>query len=224
MKFRFTRQFAALLVGHLLIAAAISANELSEHRLTATIKNTASLNLLVPAQLDDWQQQPLQQNRAVITAGPYTQLVERVYSNPKGYQIMVSIAYGSKQIGDEIQAHRPEYCYRSQGFQIMNSRDRTLTVNQQKIPVRDLTAVRQNRVESISYLLTIGNETVLPGFSRKMAQIRQSITGNIPDGMVIRISSTNIPESEIASVHNAFFSFLLPYLNVGTTTTDKEVL
>lgn len=222
MKCRMTPQVMALLVGHLLVAAAIGANELSEHRLTFESRPERNIRQAVPEQLQEWKQQALSSNRAVVTAGPYSQLVERVYINPKGYQIMLSIAYGSKQIGDELQAHRPEYCYRAQGFQITNAQDRHLTIHEQQIPIRDLMAIRQNRVESISYLLTIGHETVLPGFSRKLAQVRQSITGSIPDGMVIRVSSINIPNAEITAVHNEFITTLLPYLNIGETR--KELL
>ncbi len=214
--------FSALLISLCMILAAFMAQKLNEYRLTVNTVHEQKIATAIPSMLNHWQQLDFVNIKSVITAGPYSQLVERIYQNTQGYQIMLSVAYGSKQIGDDIQAHRPEYCYRAQGFSVTPSQDRKLDYQNSQLAVRDFQAIRQNRTESITYLLTIGNEIVLPGFSRKFAQIKQSLSGGIPDGMVIRVSSVNIPPEKVMTMHNEFLTSLFPHLNIGQP--PKELL
>lgn len=44
-------------------------------------------------------------------------------------------------------------------------------------------------IEPVTYWMTVGDLLALPWLSRKIAQIRYGLQGQIPDGMLVRISS-----------------------------------
>ena len=52
----------------------------------------------------------------------YGQILNRVYVDPDGHRIMLSIAYGADQADDDVQLHYPEVCYPAQGFRVTNNR------------------------------------------------------------------------------------------------------
>lgn len=119
----------------------------------------------------------------------YNQTLSRTYIDDSGASVMLSIAYGGDQSNDATQVHRPEFCYVAQGFQLIASDAAALLVAQQTIPVRRLLAVAGLRSEPITYWVTIGDKATLPGFDRKLLQLRYGLTGAVPDGMLVRVSS-----------------------------------
>lgn len=161
------------------------------------------LETIVPKQFADWAIDP----RVVpISVSPdvqekldaiYDQTLSRTYINGQGQQIMLSIAYGGDQSGDKSQVHRPEFCYASQGFQLNNKFESQITLEQTTLPVRRLTATQAGRIEPITYWITVGDQVTLPGIGRKLIQMRYGITGQVPDGMLVRVSSLD-PDSEKA--------------------------
>jgi len=102
---------------------------------------------------------------------------------------MLSIAYGGKQLGNELQAHRPEYCYKAQGFNIVETSDALIPGPYAELPVRRIVARHNSRIEPVTYWMTVGEVVVRPGMGRKLAQLRYGLQGVIPDGMLIRVSS-----------------------------------
>lgn len=119
----------------------------------------------------------------------YSQLLARTYVNGQGERIMLSIAYGADQSGDGSQVHRPEFCYTAQGFQVMANNVGNLVTQYGTLPVRRLLAVQGRRNEPITYWVTVGDKATLPGLSRKVEQLAYGLTGKIPDGMLVRVSS-----------------------------------
>jgi EpsI family protein len=145
----------------------------------------------VPAHFADWRRSeslvPI--NPANKNAAPGNQTLSRSYINNQGDQVMLSISYGRNQIRRNLQLHRPEYCYTAQGFTVSLKEDAHLSLRSGTIPVRRLLAKRTGRLEPITYWITVGDKTLLPGFEQKLTQWRYALNGTIPDGMLFRVSS-----------------------------------
>lgn len=191
-----------ILIGFLMIFASASAEYLKP---TARMANSAPswhLEKIVPRQFGDWKMapQPMDVINPEATAYEnqlYGQILTRNYLDTHGTIIMLTIAYGGFQ-SKQLQVHHPEACYTAHGFQILNGHQDTLTTKFGSLPVKRLFAVRENRKEPITYWIRVGNEAVV-GMNVKLAQLRYSLTGEVPDGMLVRISSIN-PETKSAYV------------------------
>ena len=118
----------------------------------------------------------------------YSQVLTRIYVDRQGYRIMLSMAYGDDQRGG-LQAHRPEVCYPAQGFRIGTIEDGALPTAFGAIEVRRLTTSLGPRKEPVTYWLTVGDQVVKSAFDRRLAEIRLGLTGQIPDGLLFRVSS-----------------------------------
>ena len=55
--------------------------------------------------------------------------------------------------------------------------------------MRRLLAVQGSPNEPITYWITIDDKIALPGLQRKILQLRNGLTGKVPDGMLVRVSS-----------------------------------
>ena len=197
-----------------LLAAVLGANALTPVNSLATKRQVPDLNAGIPEKLGDW----TMENQALlqlISPGLqasvdriYSQTVNRIYVNGKGERIMLAVAYGADQSGGELQVHRPEYCYKAQGFSLADAADGRISTASGEMPVRRLVARLGSRVEPITYWMTVGNETVLPGIRRKLAQLRYGLRGQIADGMLIRISSLGGDADKAFRLHEAFVADL----------------
>lgn len=126
----------------------------------------------------------------------YAQTLSRVYVNERGQRIMLSVAYGGDQ-SDATRAHRPDVCYPAQGFQIESSRDASVPLPAGPLPVRQMIARLGSRVEPVSFWFAVGSELATSGQQQKLAQLRYGLKGQIPDGMLVRVSSID-PDAEAA--------------------------
>lgn len=122
-------------------------------------------------------------------ASTYDQTLSRTYIDAQGYRIMLSVAYGGNQSSDSTQVHRPEFCYSAQGFTISNGHNDTISIDGHMLPIRRLLAINGARIEPISYWVTVGNEATQPGLGRKILQLRYGLSGKVPDGLLVRVSS-----------------------------------
>lgn len=209
----------SLLLAGLLVAAALAAGVLRDAGSKAPGR-VPDLARLVPEHFAGWQQETGTVTRPIQAApapavGTYTQTLERVYRDADGARIMLSIAYGSRQRGDRLQAHRPEYCYRAQGFAIGAVRDDVLALAGTALPLRRLHAERPGRSEPVSYWLTVGDQAALPGLDRKLAQMRQLLSGQIPDGVLVRVSSIDPQPRDAWRQHDRFITDLLSSLSTS---------
>lgn len=186
-----------------LMLTALSAVGLTPQRLLADSKRIPDLETLIPNQFGDWRHEEWTDKLLVkprLKAGahyPHTQVLTRTYVNGAGERVMFFISYGSNQIGQEFQEHRPEFCYRAQGFTLLEATDARLSLDTQGLNVRQLVAQQNLRIEPITYWMTIGDLATLPGIPRKIEQLRYGLRGQIPDGMLVRVSSLN-PDKEAA--------------------------
>lgn len=140
---------------------------------------------------------------AQLLASIYSQTLSRTYVNGKGARIMLSVAYGGDQ-SDATRAHRPEVCYPAQGFQIVADQTGVVSTGTHALRVRQLVAKAGGRIEPISYWVMVGDFAVLGGTEQKLAQLRYSTGGVIPDGMLVRVSSIDANAASAYSLHSDF--------------------
>lgn len=173
-------------------------------------ENVINLDSTVPRQFGTWTEvrdQPTQivnpQTKELLDK-LYSQVLSRTYVNDSGYRIMLSMAYGDDQRGG-LQAHRPEICYPAQGFKVLSNRDGAMPTPWGDIEVRRLQTNMGARVEPVTYWLTVGDHVIRNQFEKRMMEFRLSLTGQIPDGLLFRVSSID-PDADRAFVMQQRFA------------------
>ena len=144
----------------------------------------------------------------------YSQIVSRTYANPRGERVMLVVAYGGDQ-SDALKAHRQEVCYAAQGFEIRNVLNENLRFREKTIPVTRVIAVRGPRSEPVTYWFTMGDRVVLGRLERLMVQVRYGLSGQIPDGMLVRVSSISSSPAQAFNGQEEFISALLGQMREG---------
>jgi len=176
---------------------------------------STSLGTMIPEQFMGWQAlsriSPLVIDPRVASQveETYAETVERVYRGPGDQMVMLSVAYGTHQLHDSLQAHRPEYCYRAQGFTIEQSLDTSIQTDAGAFKVRRLLTRRAQRFEPVTYWMMVDRRAVLPGLGRQLAQLAHGLRGEIPDGLLVRVSSLAATPDEAWSLHEHFITDLL---------------
>lgn len=184
------------------------------------------LETLVPAQLGDWK---VDTTIATLLVTPelqkvidetYSQTLTRTYVNSAGKRIMLSVAYGGAH-GEGMQTHKPEICYPAQGFQVVkNTRPDVLSTEYGELPVRRLVAAQGPRNEPITYWVVVGEQQTQFGLRMKLAQMRYTLTGVIPDGMLVRVSSIDRDEAGAYDNQSDFIRAMLAAMR----DTERERL
>lgn len=144
---------------------------------------------------------------AALLSKIYNQTLSRTYVNAKGDRIMLSVAYGGDQ-SDGTRAHRPEVCYPAQGFAVNSMVEARSTATGRALPVRRLVAALGNRIEPITYWVVVGDAVALSGSEQKMAQLRYSLKGIIPDGLLMRVSTIDANAAKAFALHEQFLADL----------------
>ena len=183
------------------------------HHLMAHTKPLPVLETLIPQAFADWRHDDLT-DRLIVTPkwnqskDPHLQVLTRTYANGQGQRVMLFVSYGSNQLGREFQEHRPEFCYRGSGFTLVETGDASLPLKGQNLPVRQLLAQQYDNFEAITYWMTIGEQPTLPGIPRKLLQLRYGLLGEIPDGMLVRVSSRQAQGEDAFALQTRFIADL----------------
>lgn len=152
------------------------------------------LETMLPKEFGGWRGVPASQ---AIVANPrsaetlnriYTQTLSRTYVNPRGRQVMLSVAYGADQ-RDGMEVHYPEVCYPAQGFHLISADQGMLTTPFGSLRVKRLQTVQGQRREPITYWTMVGDHQTFGGTEKKLIEIRYALAGLIPDGLLFRVSS-----------------------------------
>jgi EpsI family protein len=139
----------------------------------------------------------------------YNQTLARTYVDKQGDRVMLSIAYGGDQRGD-MHVHLPEVCYPAQGFQVLSNQPGDLVTSFGAIPVRRLeTSLTSQRLEPVTYWITIGDQYVTGRIQRKFAQLAYGLRGTIADGLLFRVSSIDPASARAFEVQGRFVNQLL---------------
>jgi EpsI family protein len=177
----------------------------------ADVSTPMNLEAVVPKSFGQWQPDA---SLPYIVANPqieeqlsklYSQNLTRTYVNAKGDRIMLTIAYGRNQNSNSTAAHRPEFCYAAQGFLLEKIGQRNVTTAEGSVvPAMRLIGRLSERVEPITYWVTLDRSAALPGFSRKWQQLKYGLQGKIADGMLVRISTIGDQSEHEFAVHDQF--------------------
>jgi EpsI family protein len=118
----------------------------------------------------------------------YNEILARTYAAADRYQIMLSIAYGGDQRG-VLRAHKPEVCYPAQGFKLLDVADSALETDHGRIPTRTLRTVLGSRNEPVMYWFAYAGRISGSNVQRRLQSLRMALTGQVPDGLLFRVSS-----------------------------------
>ena len=210
---------ASFTLGVLMVSTAALTTAVTPTNKIADQRSTMNLETLIPSSFDDWS---IDKSIIPLQVDPkaqaqldklYNQTLARTYVNSQGNRMMLSIAYGGDQ-SDQMELHKPEVCYLAQGFAIKKNIAGELPTQYGNLPSRRLLAVRGNRSEPITYWVTVGDKAVLAGINQKLQQIRYGLSGNVPDGMLVRVSTIGIDEDQSYQLHEAFIHDMLSSMGI----------
>jgi EpsI family protein len=171
----------------------------------------------VPRQFGDWRALPDSGAQVVnpqtrqLLDKLYSQILSRTYVNSQGYRVMLSLAYGDEQRGD-LQAHKPEVCYPAQGFKLHSNDAAELTTPFGDIAARRLSTSLGVRHEPVTYWFTMGDRAVRSKWEQRLVEIRLGLTGEVPDGLLFRVSSIDDSPPRAFRMQDAFVADLLKAL------------
>ncbi len=78
-----------------------------------------------------------------------------------------------------------------------------------RLPLKRLVAGTGSRNEPITYWLVIGRSVASFGYGHRIALLKYGLTGHVPDGMLIRVSSIDADEAGAFAAQDAFLRDLL---------------
>lgn len=204
----------ALILMTLMAATSVGAVLARPEKRAASALPAIDLERMVPGRFGDWQVVP---QAAAPVVNPqtkelldklYSQILTRTYADSEGRRVMLSLAYGSDQRG-EMQAHKPEVCYPAQGFKLHTNNPGILPTPFGELPIRRLTTSMGARHEPVTYWFTVGDKAVGGTFYKRLVEIRYGLTGQIPDGLLFRVSSIEPDASRAFLRHEQFVGALL---------------
>jgi EpsI family protein len=176
------------------MVAVAAATAVARHALTDGQKALPpQLARIVPHEFAGWRELPAAPT--VVSAQTqdmlqsiYNEILARVYAAADGYQVMLSIAYGGDQRGT-LRAHKPEICYPAQGFKLLDAANTVLHTEHGPIPARTLRTVLGPRNEPVMYWFAFAGRTTASAWERRLQSLRLTMTGQVPDGLLFRVSS-----------------------------------
>lgn len=203
------RRRSLFVLGSSVAAASLAAAMVpTEH--IADSRPKTPLEQLFPASFGDWTED---KSGPVVLPSPdvqanlnkiYNQVLSRTYISSKRYRIMLSVAYGGDQ-SDGMNIHRPEVCYPAQGFEVQRVWSETLTLGDRLIPISRATTRMGSRIEPLTYWIVNGDKVInARNFDGRIMQLRYTLRGKIPDGMLVRISSIDPVSAHAFAIHDRF--------------------
>lgn len=204
----------ALITAALMFAASATAVALRPTHKIADAGPKVDLEAMIPKQFGDWRMDDT--IRPVLPAPDlqakldhiYNQVLARTYINNSGKRIMLSIAYGGDQTG-RLRVHRPESCYSGQGFLVKKVAETELDTLVGRVPIKRLSAQSGARHEPITYWIRVGGTTVTSLLGQRLAQLRFGLSGEVPDGLIFRVSSIGNNNDNEYLAHDTFVKDLM---------------
>lgn len=141
----------------------------------------------------------------------YDNIVARVYEAPDLPAMMLMIAYNNIQDG-VLQVHRPEICYPVGGYKLSPTRNYELALGNRTLPANVFAASGPDRTEQILYWTRLGDGFPRTWVEQRLAVARANVAGNIPDGVLVRLSLLgNDPDAALPLLER----FARDFLNVS---------
>jgi len=204
------RPLQVVLASAAILAAAALAHVLVPREFMARSSETFDLQKIIPRQFGPWTHVP--GIRLIEPPGPdtlasqlYSQELGRAYRDREGHLVMLLVAYGPNQ-SSRLQLHRPEICYRADGFRIVETARAEIPYRESTTPLKltRLVAQREVRVEPITYWMRIGNNVATNVIERQIIKLKYGLRGIVPDGALIRVSTTGLPVEAAYQLQDRF--------------------
>jgi EpsI family protein len=210
----------ALLLTVAMICAAIGAVVARPAPISRGAGSAFQLEQIVPLAFGSWKVVPQPSLQLInpqtqeLLDKLYSQLLTRVYVNDKGYRIMLSMAYGDDQRGG-LQAHMPEVCYPAQGFTLLSRERADVPAVSGTIPVQRLNTRLGARQEPITYWFSFGNHAMAGNdrWQMRLIEFRFGLSGQVPNGLLVRVSSIDAEAPAAYLQHDRFIQDLLESLS-----------
>lgn len=158
-------------------------------------KSRKSADLVLPA--EDEAQDALYQN-----------LETRIYEGAGLPAVMFLLGFSSIQ-QNNIQIHRPEVCYPANGYPILSAKSIKIDYGQTRIGARELVAKRGELNERIIYWVRVGDDFPTGWLEQRFSMARSNLLGQVPDGLLLRVSMIETPSVESSGALRDFISALL---------------
>jgi EpsI family protein len=208
------RFLASVLLGVAMAGTSALTGALTPRQKVAAVQERFDLDAMIPARFGNWTVDdtvaPLtpDETQKELIATLYDQTLARTYVNDAGQRVMLSIAYGGDQ-SKQLQLHLPEVCYVAQGFDMVRDQKSELATHYGTVPIKRLVARQNVRNEPITYWVTIGDKAVMSGLGQKYQRFLYGLTGKIPDGMLVRVSTIDADENSAYRVQDRFVNQML---------------
>lgn len=142
----------------------------------------------------------------------YDNLLTRVFVAENLPPVMLLLAYNNMQDG-VLQVHRPEVCYPVGGFQLSQTRHILFTADGASIPANIFTATGPNRIEQVAYFTRLGESFPRTWAEQRLAVVKANLAGDIPDGIMMRVSALGIDQGAAEIVLRNFSSNFIDHVN-----------
>jgi EpsI family protein len=185
---------------------------------TADERPPIDLKAMVPTSFGDWQEQ-LNVTAQIIDPTQketldriYSQILTRTFVNSQGYRVMLSLAYGKNQ-SKSLELHLPDVCYPAQGFSVADTKKSTLDILGKSVPITRLETNLGQRFEPVTYWTLVGDTITKSALEKRLVEIRYAVTGRIPDGILVRVSSIDRNPENAFAIQRRFASELIQYIS-----------
>jgi EpsI family protein len=214
----------AVLAAVAILSSAILAEAIRPRELLASVQVAPDLENIIPRDFGRWHfvpnyglvtpSEPGAYVQQELSARIYSQEVTRGYADGAGNVIMFLVAYGPVQ-NFRLKSHLPEVCYGAAGFRVSAKTVTQLRYqdNAEPLTVSRLVAQREGRFEPITYWMKVGGDVATGVFDRQIARMKYGLRGIIPDGALIRISTTGLSEAASYQLQDQFIHDLLTALS-----------
>jgi EpsI family protein len=133
----------------------------------------------------------------------YAQLLTRVYVAAEQLPIMLLIAQGNSQTG-VLQVHRPEVCYPTGGYELSAPSNLDVDTSPGKLSTIAFTATADARIEQLIYWTRVGRDLPRSWSEQRWAVAKANLQGELPDAVLVRISTVSPDETQAFGVLETF--------------------
>jgi EpsI family protein len=197
-----------LLLAVMLLAAGLGAT-LKPTIFLADELPAINLNAMVPTAFGGWKELPQTMTQIInpqqreTLERVYSETLSRTYVNAQGYRVMLSLAYGKNQ-SKGLELHSPEVCYPAQGFMLTNRRKSELQILGKPLQSTQLETYLGQRYEPVTFWTAIGDTVTYGSMQKRFVEFRYAITGRIPDGILVRVSSIDRETEQAYAIQTRF--------------------
>jgi EpsI family protein len=170
---------------------------------------TIVLSTMVPTAFGDWKEIPQTMTQIVdpqqreTLERIYSETLNRTYVNAQGYRVMLSLAYGKNQ-SKGLELHSPEVCYPAQGFMLTNRKKSELQIQGKPLQSTRLETNLGQRYEPVTFWTAIGDTVTYGSMQKRLVELRYAMTGRIPDGILVRVSSIDRETEQAYAMQTRF--------------------